>query len=194
MKSVRRCPWPGDDPLYIQYHDEEWGTPLHDDIKLFEFILLEGAQAGLSWKTVLSKRENYRRLFDRFNPHKIASYSRSHTESLLADPGIIRNRKKIEAAIHNARAFLAVKEKFGSFDQYIWRFVDGRPIINRWCTMAEVPTQTPISAAMSRDLKLHGFGFVGPTICYAFMQAVGMVNDHLVDCYRHAELSGVESS
>jgi DNA-3-methyladenine glycosylase I len=193
MKSIRRCPWPGNDPLYIRYHDTEWGTPLHDDRMLFEFIVLEGAQAGLAWITVLKKRDNYRERFDQFDPQKIARYERTRIEDLMADTGIIRNRGKIEATVQNARAFLALQEQYGSFDAYIWRFVEGRPLTNHWQTMAEVPAKTPISEAMSKDLKQNGFKFVGPTICYAFMQAVGMVNDHLIDCFRHRELSGIDS-
>lgn len=193
MKLVQRCPWPGNDPLYIRYHDTEWGSPLHDDRLLFEFIILEGVQAGLSWITVLKKRENYRRLFDGFDPREIARYDRSRIDALMADAGIIRNRMKIEAAVKNARAFLSVLERFDSFDAYIWRFVEGRPVTNHWRTMDQVPARTATSTAMSKDLKQNGFGFVGPTICYAFMQAVGMVNDHLVDCFRHRELSEVDS-
>ncbi len=183
-----RCPWAGNDPVYIAYHDTEWGVPVHDDRTLFEFLVLEGAQAGLSWLTILKKRENYRRVFHRFDPEKVARYGKPEIERLLADPGIVRNRKKIEAAVKNARAFLRVCEEFGSFDSYMWRFVGGRTIQNRWQADEQIPAQTDQSRAMSRDLKRRGFAFVGPTICYAHMQAVGMVNDHLVGCFRHREL------
>ena len=171
------------------YHDHEWGEPLHDDLRLFEFLVLEGAQAGLSWLTILKKRENFRRALDAFDPVRIAAYGDAEIERLLQDKGIIRNRLKIDAAISNAKAFLAVQAEFGSFDTYIWRFVKRKPIDNRWKIMAEIPAKTPVSASMSGDLKKRGFTFVGPTICYAFMQATGMVNDHLVDCFRHAELT-----
>jgi DNA-3-methyladenine glycosylase I len=183
--SKIRCTWPGTDPLMLAYHDEEWGTPLHDDRRLFEFLILEGAQAGLSWRTILNKRENYRRAFDRFEPKKIARYDARKKKQLLADAGIVRNRLKIESTIDNARAFLAVQDEFGSFDGYIWRFVDGGPIVNRFGALKEIPARTKESDAMSKDLKKRGFRFVGSTICYAFMQATGMVNDHTVDCFRH---------
>ena len=183
-----RCPWATSDPLYVSYHDEEWGVPLHDDRRLFEMLVLEGAQAGLSWLTILRRREGYRRAFDRFDPRKVARYGPRDVQRLLADEGIIRNRLKIESAVNNARAFLAVREEFGSFDSYVWRFVDGRPIQNAWTRLDEVPAQTPVSNAMSRDLRKRGFTFVGPTICYAHMQATGMVNDHLVGCFRHREV------
>jgi DNA-3-methyladenine glycosylase I len=186
-KSLPRCPWPVDD-LYIAYHDTEWGVPLHDDRALFEFLVLEGAQAGLSWHIVLKKRENYRKAFDRFDPQKVARYNAAKVAALLANPGIIRNRLKIAAAVRNAKAFLAVQEEFGSFDRYIWRFVEGRPIVNTHRSMKEVPARTRESDAMSHDLKQRGFTFVGSTICYAHMQATGMVNDHLVTCFRHKEL------
>ena len=172
------------DPLLMAYHDTEWGVPEHDDRKLFEFLVLEGAQAGLSWRTVLTKRERYRKAFDNFDPNKVARYGRQRVRSLLADDGIIRNRLKIESAIRNARAFLAVQDEFGSFDAYSWRFVGGRPIQNRWTTMSQIPARTTESDAMSRALKERGFGFVGSTICYAHMQAVGMVNDHVLSCFR----------
>lgn len=191
MKSLAektRCPWPVDE-LYINYHDTEWGVPVHDDRMLFEFLILEGAQAGLSWHTILKKRENYRKAFDHFDPQKVARYNEARLARLLADPGIVRNRLKIAAAVRNAKAFLAVQEEFGSFDRYIWRFVGGQPIINHRRSMKEVPASTPESDAMSRDLKQRGFTFVGSTICYAQMQATGMVNDHLVTCFRHKELS-----
>ncbi len=184
-----RCGWCGSDPLYIGYHDEEWGVPVHDDRALFEFLVLEGAQAGLSWITILRKRENYRRAFAGFDPGRVARFDRRKIESLLRNPGIVRNRAKVQAAIGNARAFLEVQGEFGSFDAYQWQFVDGRPVVNRWKTLRQVPAQTPVSDALSRDLRRRGFRFVGPTIIYAHMQAVGMVNDHLMECFRHAEVS-----
>ncbi len=183
-----RCPWPGVDPLYRKYHDEEWGVPLHDDLKLFEFLVLEGMQAGLSWSTVLRKRENFRRLFAGFDPERVALFDSQRIELLLQDPSIIRNRRKVEGAVTNARAFLKVSEEFGSFDEYIWRFVDGRPLINRWESLSQLPATSPESILLSKDLVARGFKFVGPTICYAHMQATGMVNDHLVSCYRYREL------
>lgn len=183
-----RCPWPGVDPLYRKYHDEEWGVPLHDDRKLFEFLVLEGMQAGLSWSTVLRKRENFRRLFAGFDPERVALFDSRRIELLLQDPSIIRNRRKVEGAVTNARAFLKVSEEFGSFDEYIWRFVDGRPLINRWESLSQLPATSPESILLSKDLVARGFKFVGPTICYAHMQATGMVNDHLVSCYRYREL------
>ncbi len=184
-----RCAWAGDDPLYIRYHDEEWGVPLRDDRALFEFLILEGAQAGLSWLTILRKRPNYRRLFAGFDPELVARFDDARREALLRDPGIVRNRLKVAAAIGNARAFLDVQAERGSFADYLWDFVDGRPLQNRRRSLADLPAETPLSRTLSRDLKRRGFRFVGPTICYAFMQAVGMVNDHVVDCFRHAELS-----
>jgi DNA-3-methyladenine glycosylase I len=184
----KRCPWSSSDPLYVEYHDCEWGTPLHDDRRLFEFLILEGAQAGLSWFTILKRRENYRKAFHGFDPQIIAAYLPMDVQRLLADPGIIRNRLKIESAIRNARCALKVIEEFGSLDAFIWRYVDGRPIQNAWRSLAELPATTEKSDAISKDLKKRGFNFVGPTICYAFMQAVGMVNDHIVDCFRSAEL------
>ncbi len=184
-----RCPWAGTDPLYVAYHDQEWGVPVHDDRTLFEFLILEGAQAGLSWSTILKKRDNYRRAFDGFDPRVVAAYDEAKVAELLADAGIVRNRAKIASAIGNARAFLAIQEEFGSFDAYVWRFVDGRPIQNHWQSLSEVPAETAESRALSKDLKRRGFRFVGPTIIYAFMQAVGMVNDHLVSCFRYGELS-----
>jgi DNA-3-methyladenine glycosylase I len=190
-KERTRCPWAGTDPVYIGYHDAEWGVPVHDDRRLFEFLVLESAQAGLSWLTILKKRENYRRAFDGFDPEKVARFGKKRIARLLADPGIVRNRRKIEAAVANARAFLDIREAFGSFDRYMWRFTGGGTIQNRWRKMAEVPAHTAESEAMSRDLKTRGFVFVGPTICYAHMQAVGMVNDHLVDCFRHREVAGL---
>ncbi len=182
-----RCPWPSDE-LYIAYHDTEWGVPVHDDRTIFEFLILEGAQAGLSWHTVLKKRENYRAVFDQFDPEKVARYNQKKIDKLLADPGIIRNRLKVGSAVGNAKAFLAVQEEFGTFDRYIWQFVGGKPIINHPRSMKEIPPQTKESDAMSKDLKQRGFRFVGSTICYAHMQATGMVNDHLTACFRHREL------
>ena len=183
-----RCPWAAADPLYAAYHDEEWGAPLHDDRRLFEMLVLEGAQAGLSWLTILRRREAYRDAFDRFDPRAVARYGPRDVERLLADGGIVRNRRKIDSAVNNARAFLAVQEEFGSFDRYVWRFVDGRPIQNAWTKLQEVPARTPVSGALSKDLRSRGFTFVGPTICYAHMQATGMVNDHLVGCFRHRDV------
>ena len=186
-----RCGWVEDDPLLIAYHDQEWGTPVHDDNLLFEFLILEGAQAGLSWRTILQKRATYQAAFDGFDPMKVAVYDEGKIEELLANPGIIRNRLKIRAAITNARCVLDVQAAYGSFDAFVWRFVDGQPRQNAWRSLAEVPAETPASRAMSKDMKARGFKFVGPVICYAFMQAVGMVNDHLVDCFRHRELRGM---
>ena len=186
---VIRCPWSGSDPLYQRYHDTEWGVPLHDDRRLFEMLLLEGAQAGLAWITILRKREHYREAFSGFDAARVARYDQRQIERLLATPGIVRNRRKIESAINNARAFLDAQVQHGSFDSYIWQFVEGRPRQNHWTEATEVPAETTESRAMSRELKGQGFGFVGPTICYAFMQAVGMVNDHLVKCHRHAALA-----
>jgi DNA-3-methyladenine glycosylase I len=183
-----RCKWCTDDPLYIHYHDTEWGVPQHDDQKLFEFLLLEGAQAGLSWITILKKREAYRQAFQGFDYHKVALYGAKETDELMQNAGIVRNRRKIAAAIANARAYLKVIEEFGSFDAFIWRYVEGQPITNCWQDISEVPAQTKLSEKMSKDLKKLGFNFVGPTICYAFMQAVGMVNDHTADCFRHTEI------
>ncbi len=187
---ITRCAWAGDDPLSIAYHDQEWGVPVHDDRRLFEFLVLEGAQAGLSWMTILKKRENYRRAFADFDPASVARFDAAKIEELLSDPGIVRNRLKVVAAIDNARAFLKVQEEFGSFDAYLWRFVGGQPIHNRWQSLAEIPAQTAEAEALSKDLKRRGFRFVGPTICYAFMQAVGMVLDHTTDCFRYEELRG----
>jgi DNA-3-methyladenine glycosylase I len=184
-KDVVRCSWPSNE-LSILYHDREWGVPQHDDRVLFEFLILEGAQAGLSWDTILKKRENYRAAFDGFDAKKIARYDRRKTERLLRDEGIIRNRLKIASAVRNARAFLAVQKEFGSFDRYIWQFVGGKPRVNRWRKGKKLPARTPESDAMSKDLKKRGFNFVGSTICYAFMQATGMVNDHAVECFRYS--------
>ena len=182
-----RCDWAGDDPLMISYHDEEWGVPVHDDRRLFEFLILEGAQAGLSWRTILRKRENYRRAFADFDPVRVAAYGKREVARLLADPGVVRNQAKIAAAIGNARSCIDAIGEFGSFDAYLWRFVGGKPIVNRHRSMSELPSETKESRAMSRELAARGFRFVGPTICYAFMQAVGMVNDHLVRCFRHPD-------
>lgn len=181
---TKRCAWCGDDPLYVQYHDEEWGVPQHDDRHLFEMLTLEGAQAGLSWITVLRKRENYRAAFDNFQPPRVAAYTEKKVLELMANPGVIRNRLKIESAIKNAKGVIAIQKELGSFDQYLWSFVDGKPIQNGW-EPGGVPASTEISDKMSKDLKKRGFGFVGSTICYAFMQATGMVNDHVVGCSRH---------
>ena len=186
--QTRRCHW-ATSPLMIKYHDEEWGRPVHDDRVLFEFLILEGAQAGLSWETILNKRENYRRAFDRFNVAKIASYDAEKVRQLLANAGIVRNRLKIASTISNAQAFLAVQKEFGSFDKYIWQFVGGKPKINEWTSSQRLPASTPESDAMSKDLKRRGFRFVGSTICYAFMQATGMVNDHASDCIRRGNAS-----
>lgn len=185
---TRRCEWSGSDPLYVSYHDDEWGVPVHDDRHLFEMLVLEGAQAGLSWLTILRKREEYRRAFARFEPETVAAWSERDVERLLANPGIVRNRLKIESAIRNARGVLKIREEFGSLDSYLWRFVDHAPRQNGWRSLAEIPARTEQSDAMSKELKRRGFNFVGSTICYAFMQAVGMVNDHLVHCYRHEEI------
>ncbi|MGH7947597.1 MAG: DNA-3-methyladenine glycosylase I [Candidatus Binataceae bacterium] len=189
-KSVRRCAW-ARSALAIRYHDREWGVPVHDDRRLFEFLILEGAQAGLSWETILKKRAAYRAAFDKFDGAKIARYDGRKVKALLRDAGIVRNRLKISAAIKNARAFLAVRKEFGSFDRFIWQYVDGRPRINGWRSTREVPARTPESDAMSKELRKRGFSFVGSTICYAFMQAVGMVNDHTTDCFRYRPLSRI---
>jgi DNA-3-methyladenine glycosylase I len=186
-EALVRCAWARNE-LSMRYHDEEWGMPQHDDRVLFEFLILEGAQAGLSWDTILRKRDNYRAAFDRFDPTKIARYDRRRVQQLLKNDGIIRNRLKIEGAVRNAKAFLAVKKEFGTFDRYIWQFVGGKPLVNAWKELKQVPALTKESDAMSKDLKKRGFTFVGSTICYAFMQAVGVVNDHLVDCFRYKEL------
>jgi DNA-3-methyladenine glycosylase I len=186
--SKVRCVWAGNDALYRNYHDIEWGVPLHDDQRLFEFLILEGAQAGLSWITILRKRENYRAAFDDFDAMGIARYDANKIESLLQDAGIVRNRLKVEAAINNARRFLEIQDQFGSFDKFIWQFVEGETKQNKWRSLAEIPASTPESDAMSKELKCRGFKFVGSTICYAHMQATGMVNDHTTDCFRHKEL------
>jgi DNA-3-methyladenine glycosylase I len=183
----KRCDWPGENKLMIEYHDTEWGVPTHDDRKLFELLMLDNAQAGLSWQTILNKRENYRKAFDNFNPAKIARYNKRKITSLLNNPGIIRNRLKIEAAITNARAVLKIQKEFGSFDAYIWQFVNGTPIRNRWKTLKQIPATSPESDAMSKALKNRGFKFVGSTICYAFMQSAGLANDHLTCCFRYTQ-------
>jgi DNA-3-methyladenine glycosylase I len=190
--AKRRCPWCLGSELYRRYHDEEWGVPVHDDRRLFEFLILEGAQAGLSWSTILNKRENYRRAFSRFDPKKVARFGARDAKRLMGDAGIVRNRLKIESTIDNARAFLEVRREFGTFDAYLWGFVDGRPLQTRRRSMRDVPDCTAMSDAISRDLKRRSFRFVGSTIVYAFMQAVGVVNDHLVTCYRHAQLAGAK--
>lgn len=187
-----RCAWVGTDPLSIDYHDQEWGVPLHDDRKLFEFLILEGMQAGLSWMTILKKRENFRLAFDDFDPVVVSHYDQAKVEDLLTDAGIIRHRGKIEAAIQNAQAFLVVQSEFGSFDAYMWQFVGGKPKVNSWKTMQELPAKTEESVVMSKDLLKRGFKFVGPTICYAHMQATGMVNDHTMDCFRYLECQTVK--
>ena len=187
---MKRCEWANKNELQQSYHDNEWGVPIHDDRSLFEFLILEGAQAGLSWSTILRKREGYRKAFDNFDARKISRYSKSDVSRLLANPEIIRNRLKIDATITNARAFLRVQKQFGSFNRCIWQFVNGRPIQNSWRKMTDIPSNTPESEAMSRDLQKRGFKFVGTTVCYAFMQAVGMVNDHVVSCFRYKELKG----
>ncbi|HYM82108.1 MAG TPA: DNA-3-methyladenine glycosylase I [Candidatus Limnocylindria bacterium] len=189
MDRKQRCGWARQTPLYLVYHDHEWGTPLHEERALFELLVLEGAQAGLSWRTILEKRAGYRRAFDGFDPRKVARFDARRQRALLRDPGIVRNRLKVAAAVHNARAFLEVQREVGSFDAFIWSFVASRPILNRWRELSEVPARTAESDAMSRELRRRGFSFVGSTICYAFMQATGMVNDHLVGCFRHRELN-----
>jgi DNA-3-methyladenine glycosylase I len=190
--AKRRCAWVGSsNPLMLEYHDREWGVPVHHDTTHFEFLVLEGAQAGLNWAIILNKREGYRRAFSGFDPRKVARYTEKRVEKLLQDPGIVRNRQKIQAAVRNARAFLTIQEEFGSFDAYAWRFVGGRPQVNRWRAMNQIPATSPQSDAFSKDLKQRGFSFVGSTIIYAQMQAVGMVNDHLVDCFRYRAVSAL---
>jgi DNA-3-methyladenine glycosylase I len=192
-REPTRCTWVGSgDPLMRDYHDREWGVPVHDDLKHFEFLVLEAAQAGLSWSIVLKKREGYRRAFSQFDPRKVARYTDERVKTLTANPAIIRNRMKIEAAVRNARAFVAIQHEFGTFDAYCWRFVDGRARLNRWKSMREIPATSPESEAFSKDLKRRGFSFVGPTVMYAHMQAVGMVNDHLVGCFRHREIQRLD--
>lgn len=185
-----RCPWCGEHPLYVRYHDEEWGVPLHDDRALFELLILEGAQAGLSWLTVLNRRQGYREAYEGFDPQRVAAFDAARQAQLATDVRIVRNRAKIAASVANARAFLDVQRTYGSFDAYLWRFVDGIPVIGGWEAIHQVPAQTPLSAALSHDLKARGFGFVGPTIVYAFLQAAGLVNDHLRGCFRFRELTG----
>jgi DNA-3-methyladenine glycosylase I len=189
--SLQRCEWAGSDPLYIQYHDKEWGVPVHDDRRHFEMLCLEGAQAGLSWITILRKRENYRAAFDQFDPVLVALYDEEKEAALLANPGIVRNRLKVRAFIRNAGAFLRTQAEFGTFDAYIWRFTGGAPLVNHWHSLRELPAQTPAAQAMSKDLAKRGFTFVGPTICYAYMQACGMVNDHVTACFRHPDNAGI---
>ena len=191
MKSMIRCPWPSDDSLMIKYHDKEWGVPLHNDRKLFEFLILEGFQAGLSWRTILHKRENFRKAFDNFDFNKVAKYDKRKINSLLKDAGIIRNKLKIEAAITNAKAFLQVRKEFGTFDKYIWSFVNGKPIQNKFKSLKELPAKTKLSDKISEDLKKRGFKFVGSTIVYAHMQATGMVNDHVVSCHRYSDVKSL---
>jgi 3-methyladenine DNA glycosylase len=188
MPDRTRCPWPGQDPLYLDYHDREWGAPLRDDRKLFELLVLESAQAGLSWITILRRREGYRRAFEGFDPQVVARYGEARIASLLEDPGIIRNRKKVVSAVSNARAFLGIQEAFGSFSAYFWGFVDGRPVVNHWKDISELPAKTGLSETISRDMKSRGFSFLGPVACYAFLQSAGLVNDHLVGCFRHREV------
>jgi len=191
MTEKNRCGWCGMDPLYVAYHDVEWGVPVFDDRTLFEFLILEGAQAGLSWSTILGKRQGYRRAFADFDPEKVARFSETRVAKLLADPGIVRNRLKVSSAVSNARAFLELQGEEGSFSDYIWSFVDGTPIQNRWRSLSEIPATTPLAGTISKDLKKRGFRFVGPTIVYAHMQATGMVNDHLVGCFRHREVAAL---
>ncbi len=186
-----RCAWVGMDPLYIAYHDQEWGVPVHDDRKLFEFLILEGMQAGLSWITILRKRQNFFQAFAEFDPRRVAEFDEEKVAELMANPGIIRNHQKILAAIQNAQAFLEIQQEFGSFDAYIWKFTGSKPIINRWGSLSEIPTQTDLSLKISKDLVARGFRFVGPTIVYAHMQATGMVNDHTLNCYRYGEICGM---
>jgi DNA-3-methyladenine glycosylase I len=187
--SLKRCAWPTNDPLMIEYHDCEWGVPLHDDRKFFEFIVLDSFQAGLSWATILRKRENFRLAFDAFDPALIAEYQVEKINELLSNPGIIRNRAKINATVKNARAFLEIQKEFGTFDRYIWRFVGNKPIVNRWRSIAELPAKSPEAEIMSRDLISRDFSFVGPTTCYAFMQAAGLVNDHEIGCFRYDKIN-----
>ncbi len=188
--AVTRCSWAGNDPAMVAYHDTEWGVPVHDDTTHFEFLVLEGAQAGLSWSTILKRRAGYRKAFAEFDVAKVARFTPARVEKLLLDTGIIRNRAKVEATVRNARAFLAVQKEFGTFDAYVWGFVGGRPVVNRWRRIAQVPPTSAESDALSKDLRRRGFGFVGPTIVYAHLQATGLVNDHLVSCFRYAELTG----
>ena len=190
---VRRCTWCGSDPQYIAYHDEDWGVPVYDDRLLFEMLILEGAQAGLSWLTILKKRDNYRKAFHDFDADRIAHYDQQEIDRLMQDAGIVRNRLKIEAAVKNARGFLQVREEFSSFSDYLWRYVDGKQIVNEWKNLSDIPAHTKISNQLSKDLKKRGFNFIGPTICYAFMQSIGMVNDHTTDCFRYREINQLTS-
>lgn len=194
MADLTRCSWPGTDPMYVQYHDTEWGVPVHDDRRHFEFLVLDGAQAGLSWLLILRKREGYRRAFEGFDPEKVARFTERKIERLLGDAGIVRNRLKVRSAVTNAQAFLEVQAEYGSFDRYIWQFVGGETRVNRWKTLANIPARTPQSDKMSRDMQARGFTFVGSTICYSYMQAAGLVNDHIVSCFRHAELARANST
>ncbi len=188
MKKIKRCKWCGDDPLYQQYHDEEWGVPSYDDEHLFEMLILEGAQAGLNWITILKKREGYRKAFDNFDAEKMARFTQKKIDKLLHNPEIVRNKLKVNAAVTNAKSFLRLQEEFDGFSNYIWQFVEGKPIVNKWKTLKQIPTTTKESDAMSKELKKRGFKFVGSTICYAYMQAVGMVNDHTTDCFRYKKV------
>ncbi len=188
MENLIRCAWPGEDPLYVKYHDKEWGVPIHNDRKLFEFLVLEGFQAGLSWRTILYKRENFRKAFDNFDFNKVAKYNKQKINLLMKDEGIIRNRLKINSAVSNAKVFIKVRDEFGTFDKYIWSFVNGRPIKNKFKSLNEIPAKTELSDLISKDLKKRGFNFVGSTITYAHMQATGMVNDHITTCFRYKEL------
>lgn len=185
---LERCSWCGNDPLYVKYHDEEWGTPIHSDLKLFEFLVLESAQAGLSWITVLKKRANYRDAYDNFDPIKVASYSEEKVNQLLQNTGIIRNRRKIDASINNAKMFLNIQKEFGSFDNYIWKFVNYKPIINKWTHISEIPAKSKLSDEISKDLKKRGFKFIGSTIIYSYLQATGLINDHIINCFRYGDL------
>ncbi len=187
-KNIKRCTWCGSDPVYVKYHDKEWGVPVYSERKLFEMLVLEGAQAGLSWITILRKRPHYRKVFDHFDPRIIVQYKKRKIEQLLKDPGIVRNRLKVEGTVRNARAYLELREREGRFADFLWQFVDGEPVVNHWSSLKKIPAKTPASDAMSKELKKRGFTFTGPTICYAFMQSVGMVNDHTTDCFRHREL------
>lgn len=188
-KNMERCPWPGNDNLYIRYHDDEWGVPVHDDRKHFEFLVLESAQAGLSWLTILRRRENYRTAYENFDPEIVAAFDEKKIEELMLDSGIIRNRRKIESSVNNAKAFLRIEEEFQSFDNYIWGFVGGKPVINKWKSISEIPSKTALSDAVSSDLKKRGFKFLGSTIMYAHMQATGIINDHIISCFRYEEIN-----
>jgi DNA-3-methyladenine glycosylase I len=191
---LERCPWPGEDPLMLRYHDEEWGVPVHDELRHFEFLILESAQAGLSWRTILNKREGYRRAFASFDPARVSRFGETDVARLLADPGIVRNRAKIASAISNAKAFLKVQDELGSFEAFVWPFVGGRPRLNTWTSLGEIPAVTPEAEALARELKRRGFSFLGPTVAYAHMQATGLVNDHIVSCFRHRELQEAAGS